>query len=148
MAEWTQVKVRSVSSQDVTENIHAETWVICGKEPQDRSANTMKELTNYFNLRYWHIPTIFTILECDSLGVNTVWTYSRLEGVWNGELGRSIYSDPNCGPKGNCLKTLDPKNYSWWISEARAYSSGDQRSPTKRTVDWAKHLFKDSFTYF
>ena len=44
MAEWTQLKVRSVSYKTVTENIHAKTCVICGKEPQDRSAKTIKEL--------------------------------------------------------------------------------------------------------
>ena len=35
------------------------------------------------------------------------------------------------GPKVNCLKKLEPKDYRWGIFEASPYSSRDQRIPTK-----------------
>lgn len=30
---------------------------------------------------------------------------------------RKIYSEPKSGPKGNCLKKLNPKDYRWEIIE-------------------------------
>ena len=30
--------------------------------------------SNFFYLKYWHIPMISTVLGCDSLGVNMIWT--------------------------------------------------------------------------
>lgn len=40
------------------------------------------------------------------------------------------------GPRVNCLKKMDPKDYRWGSFEVSPCSSGEQRSPNlKRTAD-------------
>ena len=42
------------------------------------------------------------------------------------------------GPKVNCIKKLDPKDYRWRILQAIPCSSGDQTSPTQKKCGWTK----------